>query len=351
MSPGIKNSVAFLLIHLFFSGQSQEIVHDEYYKDARQYYDVFRSVFSEIQEKSWDYTRAAAHGKSSQRTEEKRKQVTASIENGIVRIFELLPYDGSMALRDSALRFLRMQYAVSNEDFSRLVNMEKIAEHSYDAMEAYMKARELADARAKKAGEMFNQEFALFVVRHNIVPVPESDAEKKLAIAARVYEYYNLLYRVFFNTYKQESYLIEAMGKNDVSGIEQNRDALARTSAQALSDLLAIPAYQEDTELKKALEQVLLFYQDEAENKLKDISLFFVANDNFQKVILSFNNVAAAEHSVEESMLFNKALAEHKATTENYMKLSAQVDKDRRKVLSQWHEACDRFIKRHIPKS
>ncbi len=350
MITAIKNTLIILLLCRSFPSGAQELPV-EYYKNAREYYDVFRSVFAGIQEKSWDYTRAAAHGRSSTRTEEKRKEVTAAIENGIVRIFELLPYDGSTALRDSALRFLRMQYAVSNEDFSRLVNMEKIAEHSYDAMEAYMQAREMADARAKQAGDMFNIEFANFVTRYNITPTPETEAEKKLAAASKVYEYYNSLYRVFFNCYKQESYLMEAMNKNDVSGIEQNRDALGKISSKALSDLLAMPAFREDQELKRSLEQVLLFYKDEAENKLKDISLFFVASDNFQKVILSFNATAAAEHSVEESMLFNKALSEHKATTENFMKLSAQVDKDRRKVLLEWHEACETFIKKHIPRS
>src|SRR3954465_8106991 len=118
MSTGIKKTIALLFLFQVFTLRAQHITTVEYYKSAREYYDVFKSVFDEIQEKSWDYTKAAAHGKSSARTEEKRKQGTASIESGIVRIFELLPYEGSTALRDSALRFLRMQYAVSNEDFS-----------------------------------------------------------------------------------------------------------------------------------------------------------------------------------------------------------------------------------------
>ena len=342
MKRGILYKIIFItLLSLTLTGPDESL----------KYYTEVKSVFTDIQEKSWDYTCSAAHGRSTSRVEEKRKQVTESIESGIVRIYELPPYEGSTALRDSALRFLKMQYAVSNEDFSRLVNMEKIAEQSHDAMEAYMHARELADAKTKAAGEMFNREFVNFVTAHNITPAPESDTEKKLVIAGNVYDYYNQMYHIFFTSYKQESYLIEAMNKDDVSGIEQNRYALEKASEQGLADLMFFNSFKEDPELKQALEKVLLFYKDEAQIKLKDISLFFVANDNFQKIILSYNNSAAAEHSVEESMLFNKALTEHKITTENYLKVSAQLDKDRSKVLSEWHRACERFIKRNIPRS
>ncbi len=69
-------------------------------------------------------------------------------------------YNGNKALRDSAVSYLKILYSVFNEDYSKLVNMEEIAEQSYDAMEAYLLAQE-------KAGEKLDQAHNAYIVAYN----------------------------------------------------------------------------------------------------------------------------------------------------------------------------------------
>jgi hypothetical protein len=318
---------------------------------ARYYIETIRTVFATVQEKNWDYTRTAAHGRSSHRIENKRKEMISAIQAGIITLKDLPQDSANARLRDTAISFLKLNYAVANEDYGRLVNMEKIAEQSYDAMEAYVHARDAANEKTRLAGESFNREFTAYANTIGVaVPVYDSRIEKNLETAAKVYQHYNRLYSVFFRNYKQEAYLLESMRRNDISGLEQNREALVRSSSSGLDSLSNMPPFAGDIDLKRSCEKVLRFYNQEADIKLRDISVFFVANDNLQKIILSYNNSAAAEHTLEESVLFNKALTEHKAAIEAYKKVSNELDRERGKVLREWHETCDKFIRRHIPK-
>ncbi len=63
-------------------------------------------------------------------------------------------YKGEKAYRDSAVSFMKLYYNVLNEDYSKIINMEDIAEQSYDDMEAYMMAKEMVDKKLEEANEM-----------------------------------------------------------------------------------------------------------------------------------------------------------------------------------------------------
>ena len=46
---------------------------------------------------------------------------------------------------------MKMYYNVLNDDYSKIINMEEIAEQSYDAMEAYILAQEMVDKKPEEA--------------------------------------------------------------------------------------------------------------------------------------------------------------------------------------------------------
>lgn len=75
-----------------------------------------------------------------------------------------------------------MTYTVLKEDFDKILDMEDIAEQSYDFMEVYVLAKELANNITLVEGEMDKK-------------------SQKINKASNVLEYYNDVYLIFFKSY------------------------------------------------------------------------------------------------------------------------------------------------------
>lgn len=335
----IKNVIAVALMLGVASVKAQTAV---------EYLETVGKEFNNIQENTWDYTRSAAHGKKARKVEKRRKEVVEANQDAIKRIGKMGPFNGSTAFRDSALSFLKVNYAVLNEDYAKLVDMEEVAEQSYDLMEAYMLAREKADEKLKQAGEMIHGQYVAFAAANNINLIDTKDKlSKNMEIAGKVYKHYNEVYLIFFKSYKQEMYLLDAMAKGDVNGIEQNKNALASAAKEGLGKLEATKPYQNDMSIKKATEQLLKFYQDEAEKKLTSVSNFFIAKDNFEKIKAAFDSKAQSDkQKVDE---YNKAVNEYNKATNEYNAVNQELNSKRNQLLDNYNKANASFTDRHIP--
>jgi len=101
-----------------------------------------------------NYLSAASHGKSVRKVEKLREKAVNAIFTARMEIQGMPPLKKDKTLKDATVNYLKTCYNVFNEDYSKIVNMEEIAEQSYDAMEAYLLAQEKAgeklDSAAKK---------------------------------------------------------------------------------------------------------------------------------------------------------------------------------------------------------
>ncbi|MEO7983162.1 MAG: hypothetical protein ABI688_03665, partial [Bacteroidota bacterium] len=91
----------------------------------------------------------------------------------------------------------------------------------------------------------------------------ESALGNKSKIVNEVMDHCNTVYLIFFKSYKQEGYLIEAMGKKNVVSIEQNLNSLQKFTEQGLEKLKDLKGYSNDATLIKAGRDALNFYQSE----------------------------------------------------------------------------------------
>jgi hypothetical protein len=60
---------------------------------------------------------------------------------------------------------------------------------------------------------------------------------KKLEQSDRVNKYYNKVYLLFFKSYKQEAYLLEATTKQNVNAMEQNKNNLLKYATEGLNEM------------------------------------------------------------------------------------------------------------------
>ncbi|MCD6069407.1 MAG: hypothetical protein K0S33_4233 [Bacteroidetes bacterium] len=315
---------------------------------AGEYLETVGKEFENIQTNTWDYTRSAAHGKSARKVEKRRKEVVIANQEASKKIGKLGAFNSSTAFRDSALSFLKVNYAVLNEDYAKLVDMEEVAEQSYDLMEAYMLARERADEKLKLAGEMIHGEYGKFAAANNITLVENKDKlTKNMEIAGKVYKHYNEVYLIFFKSYKQEMYLMDAISKGDVNGIEQNKNALAKTAKEGMTKLETVKPYQNDMSIKKAAEQMMKFYQEESEKKLVTISNFFVTKENFEKIKAAFDSKAQSDkQKVDE---YNKAVADYNKATNEYNATNQELNSKRSQLLDSYNKTNAAYTDKHVP--
>lgn len=319
-------------------------------KTAGNYLESIGKEFNSIQQKSWQYTRAAAHGKSARKVDNNRRQLVTSINLAINRIQGMNDFEGNTRLRDSALSFLKVHHAVINEDYAKLMDMEEISEQSYDAMEAYMLAREKANEKLYQAGAMVDKEYSKFAADHNIQLIQsESKLSKNMEIANKVYDHYNDVYLVFFKSYKQEAYLLTAMDKSDVNGIEQNKNALIKTSAEGIQKLKTLTAYENDQSIKKACTEMLEFYNEEASKKMVDLAAFYVAKDNFEKIKSSFDAKTPDKRTPTDFDQYNAAVNDYNAASNNFNKVNQELNNKRNSLIQNWNNSTERFTDKHVP--
>ncbi len=301
-----------------------------------------------VQQHSWQYVKSISKGKV-QRTEKKRQLLLAGLGEAISGVASIPPYKNSADLRDSALAFLMLNQALVNEDYARIVDIAPIAEHAYDAMEAYIMARQKAEARLLVAANNLQEQYRIFASEHNIEVAPhEGKVAANLSKAEAAYSYYNKVYQIFFENYKQESYLLEAIQQSDISAIQQNLNALQQSSERGLNALREMDDYKKDDRLIKACIRLLTFYKYEAEMSLAGAANFFVDRDNMIKLQQAYQSKKDGEATTEEHKAYKAAVKNYRKELNDFERTSRWLHGRRKNMLESWNNAGSHFISRHV---
>lgn len=320
-------------------------------QSAVEYMEKITAESKKIQTDMWDYTNAVSHGKSARLVEKKRSELLTTSQQALNRVKNMSAFDGSTTYRDSVVSFLTINYLVLKEDYAKIVDMEEIAEKSYDNMEAYLMAQQAANEKMHESADMVSGQQAVFAAQNNITLITNENDEltKKMAIAGEVYKYYNEVYLIFFKSYIQETYLIAAMIGKDVSGLEQNKNALSATAAEGLKLIDAIESFKGDNSIVVACKNLLKFYEDEATNKIQVITDFYLKNENFEAVQESFAQIKEKNRTQEDVDRYNKAVNEMNEAANAYNATNEVLNKERASYLEAWNKSVAKFTDKHVP--
>src|SRR5690606_27100909 len=101
-------------------------------------------------------------------------------------------------------------HKVFTEDYHKIVNMEEIAEQSYDNMEAYLLAQEKAGQVLGDAQDKIEPVYRAFAAKNNVRLVEGGDTRlaRRLRQVSAVNAYYNDIFLIFFKSHKQEAYVL-----------------------------------------------------------------------------------------------------------------------------------------------
>jgi hypothetical protein len=341
----VKKRIVYSLLLIFsINSYGQKI------DNAGDYLSFIGKEFKQITTEMWDYTSAAAHGKSARTVENKRKEIVTQLTKSIAKISHLQDFKGDASYRDSVVSYLKLNKLVLNEDYAKIVDMEEIAEQSYDAMEAYMLAKEKADDKMSAASLMIDEQERKFAASNGITLLENDDKiSKKLAEASKVYKYYNVIYLIFFKSYKQELYVLDAQNKGDFNAMEQNKNALAKTSAEGKTKLAEVKPYKGDGTVKAACLEMLTFYEKET-TKFTDISNYFLQKEKFEKIKTSFDAKKPAQRTKPDVDQFNAAVNDFNAATNKFNATNQDLNQNRNRLISKWNDSSEKMIDKFVPK-
>lgn len=341
--------VALLISVIVLAGQSS--LKAQTYTNPVEYMSVISDQFSKIMSETWDYTSSVAHGKSAKKVESNRKDLIKAITEAKKKIGNMPEYDGDGAYRDSVITFLTLDYNIMNNDYSKIVDMEEIAEQSYDAMEAYLLAQELANAKLDKANDNLSAQQKVFAADHNINLIENKDKiAKKLESSDKVFKYYNVVYLIFFKSYKQEAYLLDALIKSDVTSVEQNKTSLLTAATAGLAMLDTLKSFNGDANLKVACKTALTFYKTEADSKIQDIVDYYTAKSKFEKIKKAFDAKSTSSRKQADVDEYNAAVTEFNTAGTKFNATSADLNTKRTAAIDGWNKAAETFLDKHVPK-
>ncbi len=343
MKSIIITTFSFILFSSSLFGQSTT--------NAAEYMDYFSADYATLQADMWDYTRTVSHGKSARKVEKKRLEMIKTSEIAYKRAKAASDYKGNTEYRDTVTEYFRIINLVLSEDYSKLVDMEDVAEQSYDLMEAYMTARELASDKQSEAAETVSRVQARFAKENDITLLESSDElSEKMKIAGEVYDHYNEVYLIFFKSNKQELYLMNAISSGDVNAIEQNREALKSTLEEGYEKLKATTPYNGDKTMVEATKKIFDFYMKEATEGAEIVVNYFLASENFQKTKNSFDQIKEKSRTQKDIDTFNEAVNKMNEAVNTFNKQNTEFNETRSALIDNWNKSAENFTHKHVPR-
>jgi len=343
-----KNCSYLILIVVFILLQGSKTRAQDF-SNAGSYMSYIAEKEREVTKKYLNYVSAASHGKSLRKVDKLREQLINSIYETRITIQGVPPFKGDKSLRDASVTYLQLCYRIFNEDYGKIVNMEEIAEQSYDAMEAYLLAQKLANEKLDEAGKKRNETGKEFAAKNNINLVDQGDImDQKVKTSTRVTDYYNKIYLLFFKCYRQEAYLIEALNKGNIISIEQNKNSLLKYATEGLEKLDTMDAFDSDASLKAACKRALQFYKSEA-GDVTIMTDFLLKKESFDKLQKSFNSKPAAQRSKSDVDNYNKSVNEMNQAGNEYNKVNNEMNKKRNDILDNWNNTVKEYWDNHMP--
>ncbi|MDB5209647.1 MAG: hypothetical protein JWQ30_474 [Sediminibacterium sp.] len=316
--------------------------------DPGSYMTSVSSAHVEMNQKYMAYMSAAAHGRRARKVEKLRQAALTSITNSRYKTMDLPYYKGDNTLRQSSIDYINLCYNVFNEDYSKIVNLEEIAEQSIDKMEAYILLQEKTNEKVRQATDKMNTANKAFAAKYNVKLIDSQDElGEKMDKAGKLNHYVNQVYMVFFKANFQDAEMVKYMNDKKVNDIEQARSALLKYATEGLIALDALRTFEGNGQLANACRQLLNFYKTSAETNVPKMLDFYLKQDSFEKLKKSFE--AKSSKTKEDVDAYNTGVKEINNASNQFNQLNANANNGRTQLLQAFEAAEKAFNDAHMP--
>lgn len=303
-----------------------------------------------IKKVTWDYIKQASRGRNVNRLEKKRKDLILTLKSAQSRITTTPSFNGDYSLKKAFANYLNISYLVIKEDYQKIVDMELIAEETYDAMEAYLLTKEQVNAKIDSAENALSLSYASFAAKYNInlIEGEKDRLTKKLQSASLINHYYNKIYLIFFKSSFYESEMVKALSTGIIGDIEQFRQTLSTVSTEGLEDIKKIPAFRNDPSLKYACISMLNFYQTEADQQIPNQIKFFSIQDKMNTLTKNMDSKKQKDLTQKDVDEYNLAVQNFNSSINDYNKTNEFLNKKRSTKVDLFNDSVRKFYDKHL---
>lgn len=316
-----------------------------------EYMNMIEKAEEEANQKYLAYVSTAAHSGRVKKIERMRQQALDGIVNSRNKVIGLPIYKGDKALWQSSIDYLKLLYLVFSEDYAKIVNMEDIAEQSFNEMQAYLLLQEKTSEKLNEANLKRRQATKDFAARNNVQLVDGGTSEfaEKMNKAGDVVEYRNIIYLLFFKCNWQWNEMNKAIKTNKVTDIEQARNAVITYAKEGLAVLDTMKNFSGDPSLANACKFALNQYKRMSENDVPKMTDFILKNENFEKVKKSFDSKPQKDKTKQDIDAYNKAVNDLNAGVNTFNSTGKFIGDTQSNIINTYNKADKDFADRHTP--
>jgi hypothetical protein len=314
------------------------------------YMNMVNKAEEEANQKYLLYVSTAAHSGRVKKIEKMRQQAIDGIVNSRNKAIALPLYKGDKTLRQSSIDYLNFLYLVFTDDYKRIVNMEDIAEQSFNEMQAYLLLQEKTSEKLAEANAKRNKATDDFAAKYNINLIKEkSEQGEKQKKAGEVIHYRNNVYIIFFKCNWQWGELIKAVDSKKVNAIEQARTSLIAYANEGMKGLDTLKNFDGDPTLANVCRHALNQYKRMAENDVPKMTDYYLKEENFEKVKRSFDSKPQNNRTQQDVHAYNKAVNEMNAAVNGFNSTIQQTNRMASEIGNGYDKADKDFADKHTP--
>jgi len=318
--------------------------------DAVSYMNSISDAETQMNKSYMAYVSAAAHSSRKRKIEKLRVQTVDNIVICQNTINYLTAYKGDNSLRQSSLSYVQLCYKIFNEDYVHIVNMEDIAERSYDEMQAYLLLQQATDDTLEVAVKRMDKAERNFAAKYNITLTDaKSELGDKMDATGRQSKYRNKVYLLFYKCNWEDNQLTTALNEKNVTKVEQTRSALDKYAIERLKVLDTLHTFENDGSLANACNQALTFYKNEAETQIPQLTDFFLKEENFEKLKTALDAKPQSTRTQQDVDTYNKGVNDMNNSVNTFNQINADLNNGRNDVNKIWDATEKAFIDVHTP--
>jgi len=320
---------------------SFEKVSSQVIENAGDYMTQLSAARVEMDQKYMAYISAAAHSRRARKVEKLRSQTLESIANAKSNTIGLPKYKEDNSLRQASIDYIQFCYRIFNDDYSKIVNMEEIAEQSVDQMQAYLLLEEKTSEKLEEASANLEKAVKEFAAKNEVTLVDtKNELFEKMASAGKINQYCDRLYILFFKCNWEDGQLFNALNAHKINDAEQARNSLIHFAEEGLIALKSdsLKNFQGNSGLANGCREALEFYLRMAKNDIPKLTDFYLKQENFDKIKKSMEAKGSSRtrQDVDE---YNKAVKEMNASVGSFNQLNQDLNKQRQEVSTNWEKS------------
>lgn len=302
-----------------------------------------------ITKDTWAYMRAAANGRSARTLDKKRQELIKTFFNAKNQVSQVPSFQGDYSYKAAMAQYYQLVMTILREDYSKIMDLEAIAENSFDAMEAYLQIQEQVDVKMDSAYTKLTRVQKQFATNNNInlIEAESNRMTDNIRRTARVTGYFNDAFLIYYKVQNQERYLLEAFQEQDVGKIDQARIKLDEMANQGKVEAKELGPFGSDRTVLSAVIQWMDFYIAEAKESEKIIEFFFISDElkESQKYMSSKKQQDLTQEDVDNH---NRLVEKYNMSVNSYNSSTEKLNAYRSQRFKSWSEVKEKFYKNHL---